>query len=60
MRIEEEPITRNEMAYSFCEPDKTTSWEVLLIDGAQVFIRYKDYKSLLDAELILMERRIGK
>ncbi len=60
MRTEAEPIPQNEIACSFCGSSKTASWEVVLTDGEHAFICYKDYNDLLDAELILADRRIGE
>jgi hypothetical protein len=62
MRTEKEPIIQNEseIICSFCGPPTIASWEVVLTDGEHAYICYPDYKNLLEAELILGDRRIGK
>ncbi len=60
IRIESEPIKENEIVCGFCGPGSIASWDVMLDDGEQVYVCYKDYLALRNVELILYERRIGE
>lgn len=59
MRFEREPLRESEYVCGFCGPGTNALWEVILTDEEQLFVCDKDHKSLLQAELILFERRIG-
>ena len=57
--VEREPLKENEIVCGFCGPGTIALWEVILTDDEQVFLCERDRNTLLDAELILFERRIG-
>ena len=59
MRFDREPIKESEYVCGFCGPGTIALWEVLLTDDEHVFLCDNDHKALLDAELILADRRIG-
>jgi hypothetical protein len=56
--MEEEPIKETEIDCDFCEPGTLALWDVVTEDGV-MFVCNKHHMSMTEANLILLERRIG-